>query len=29
MLSEDGNPTLEKFIAIYEAMGLKIQFLPA
>jgi probable addiction module antidote protein len=29
MLSEDGNPTLEKFIAIYETMGLKIQFLPA
>lgn len=29
MLAEDGNPTLEKFIAIYEAMGLKIQFLPA
>lgn len=28
MLSEDGNPTLEKFIAIYEAMGLKMQFLP-
>lgn len=29
MLAKDGNPTLEKFIAVYETIGLKIQFLPA